>query len=595
MKELENINTLIDNAGDFIVVLDENFHPLYANFQALESLAISKEQLLDKGLKFFVHPDDIKVIMDLRKRLLGNPDIPITEKIRYISKDGKILQYETNCTYISEIKNTIVINRNLEVMIGQANIYDQAKKLAKIGVWEYCIETNVLYWDDFVYEIYELNKKSEISFDRMRQFFRKESLKTFDEEYIKLSENGTPLDLQLNFISGKFKPSTARFTGKLVTGKVNKIVGTIQDLTDQRRLERKSEDYKEAVDKSSIVSITDRDGIISEVNDLFCELSGYKRDELIGNKHTVVNSGFHPNDFWVDLWKRISAGRIWTGEIKNQKKNGDYFWVNTTIIPFKNSVNTIYQYLCIQTDISDSKRMTEELMVSEKLSSIGEISAQILHEVMTPLSIISLSIENLEEDIDELQLEGDIKTSISKNLGEVMKSYDRIEKIFENMRSLLVQKSGEDTEAISVKETFLKSLSLVNAKLTSKDIELKIDDLGDEEIVCSTSELSQVFINLLNNAVDAISDLDERWIQVSTRIEGAMTKIIFTDSGKGIPEEVRVKIFENLFTTKGDKKGTGLGMGICKKLIERNQGKIEVAAKYKNTTFEITFPNIHAL
>ena len=176
-----------------------------------------------------------------------------------------------------------------------------------------------------------------------------------------------------------------------------------------------------------------------------------------------------------------------------------------------------------------------------------------------------------------------------------MKSYDRIEKIFENMRSLLVQKSGEDTEAISVKETFLKSLSLVNAKLTSKDIELKIDDLGDEEIVCSTSELSQVFINLLNNAVDAISDLDERWIQVSTRIEGAMTKIIFTDSGKGIPEEVRVKIFENLFTTKGDKKGTGLGMGICKKLIERNQGKIEVATKYKNTTFEITFPNIHAL
>ena len=209
---------------------------------------------------------------------------------------------------------------------------------------------------------------------------------------------------------------------------------------------------------------------------------------------------------------------------------------------------------------------------------------------MTPLSIISLSIENLEEDIEELDIEKAKSSPLKASLTEIMSNYDKIEEIFDNMRSLLVQKSGADTKEISVKETFFKALSLVKAKLTSKDIELKTEKFNDYKITCSTSELSQVFINLINNACDAVANLEQRWIEVSTTEEDGIIVMTISDSGEGIPEDIRERIFDNLFTTKGDSKGTGLGMGVCKKLVKRNSGEIRVAPEFPNTTFELKFP-----
>ena len=590
MKNLEILKKLIDTAGDFIVILDEKFHPIYANNTVLESLEIEPELLYKFGLQHFVHPDDAQRLKSFRSKIMDAPEFPETEKIRYISKSGKILQYETNSVFDKSTKSILVINRNLESIVGQEGAYGNAKKLANIGGWEYQVESSELAWDEITYDIYELNTKKEIDINRMMQFFRKDSQEVFREAFTKLIDHGAPLDLELNFISGKFKPATARFTGKLISGKTKKVVGTIQDLTDIRRLELKSKDYKEAVDASSIVSITDREGIISEVNNKFCEISGYSRKELIGKSHRIVNSKFHSIDFWEELWETICDGRVWSGEIKNKTRTGTSYWVSTTIIPFKNSQGQTYQYLSIQTDITENKKMTEELMVSEKLSSIGEISAQILHEVMTPLSIISLSIENLEEDIEELDIEKEKSKPLKASLAEIMSNYDKIEEIFDNMRSLLVQKSGADTKEISVKETFFKALSLVKAKLTSKDIELKTESLKDYNITCSTSELSQVFINLINNACDAVANLEQRWIKVSTAEEDGILVMTISDSGKGIPEDIRERIFDNLFTTKGDTKGTGLGMGVCKKLVKRNSGEIRVAPEFPNTTFELKFP-----
>ncbi len=590
MKNLEILKKLIDTAGDFIVILDEKFQPIYANKTVLESLEIDTDVLYKFGLQHFVHPDDALTLKAFRTKLMNAPEFPVTEKIRYISKSGKVLQYETNCVFDKSTNSILVINRNLESIVGQEGAYGSAKKLANIGGWEYQVESSELAWDEITYDIYELNTKKEIDINRMMQFFRKDSQELFREAFTKLIDNGTPLDLELNFISGKFKPATARFTGKLISGKTRKVVGTIQDLTDIRRLELKSKDYKEAVDASSIVSITDREGVISEVNNKFCEISGYSRKELIGKSHRVVNSKFHSVDFWEELWKTICDGQVWTGEIKNKTKSGTSYWVSTTIIPFKNSQGQTYQYLSIQTDITENKKMTEELMVSEKLSSIGEISAQILHEVMTPLSIISLSIENLEEDIEELDIEKAKSSPLKASLTEIMSNYDKIEEIFDNMRSLLVQKSGADTKEISVKETFFKALSLVKAKLTSKDIELKTEKFNDYKITCSTSELSQVFINLINNACDAVANLEQRWIEVSTTEEDGIIVMTISDSGEGIPEDIRERIFDNLFTTKGDSKGTGLGMGVCKKLVKRNSGEIRVAPEFPNTTFELKFP-----
>ena len=124
--------------------------------------------------------------------------------------------------------------------------------------------------------------------------------------------------------------------------------------------------YKYALEESCIVSITDKKGIISYANDNFCRISKYDRDELIGQDHRLFNSGFHTKDYIQNLWTTISEGKIWRGELKNKTKDGSYYWVETTIVPFLDLKGIPYQYVASRSDITARKETEERLEKSLK-------------------------------------------------------------------------------------------------------------------------------------------------------------------------------------------------------------------------------------
>ncbi|MFT4415931.1 PAS domain-containing sensor histidine kinase [Fredinandcohnia humi] len=116
-----------------------------------------------------------------------------------------------------------------------------------------------------------------------------------------------------------------------------------------------------ALDESSIVAITDRQGKIQYVNNKFCEISKYSKGELIGQDHRIINSGFHEKEFWKEMWKTIGSGHVWKGEIKNKAKDGSYYWVDTTIVPFLGENGRPYQYLAVRNEVTALKETQEEL------------------------------------------------------------------------------------------------------------------------------------------------------------------------------------------------------------------------------------------
>ncbi|CAM4409250.1 PAS domain-containing sensor histidine kinase [Paenibacillus tarimensis] len=206
---------------------------------------------------------------------------------------------------------------------------------------------------------------------------------------------------------------------------------------------RQLADVKFALDESSIVAITDARGIIQYVNDKFCEISQYSRTELLGEDHRIINSGYHDKAFMQELWRTIGRGEVWRGEIKNRSKNGTYYWVDTTIVPFINESGRPYQYLAIRNEVTQLKQAEHELkqMMAKVMhiqeeerkrfsrelhDGIGQSLFSLLiqidrmigeHQELSELGMLRSEVSNMMEDIRSLAWE--MRPSVLDDLGVV--------------------------------------------------------------------------------------------------------------------------------------------------------------------------------
>ncbi|WP_078595810.1 PAS domain-containing sensor histidine kinase [Evansella clarkii] len=338
---------------------------------------------------------------------------------------------------------------------------------------------------------------------------------------------------------------------------------------------------KHALDESSIVAITDRKGTITYVNDTFCEISKYCREELIGQDHRILNSGHHSREFFKNLWSTIGKGEVWQGEIKNRAKDGSYYWVFTTIVPFLNEEGKPYQYAAIRNDITDQKKSEELLLRSEKLSIIGELAAGVAHEIRNPLTTLKGFMEFLNAD------EKEEKKKTYYNL--LLEEIERINFIAGEFM-LLAKPQAVDLSDRRLIDIVQKVIKFLESEIHLKDVVIKLDyDFKDEDVTvrCEENQLKQVFMNLIKNSIEAMPDGGVLHIKITVNSESAV--LYFKDEGVGIPPEKIKRLGEPFYTTK--EKGTGLGMMVCFKIIQNHHGNIQIESKENiGTTVKVTLP-----
>ena len=342
-----------------------------------------------------------------------------------------------------------------------------------------------------------------------------------------------------------------------------------------------------------IYSKTDLKGIITEVSDAFCNISGYEREELIGHAHNVIRHPDMDSSIFKTVWSTIKANKTWKGEIKNLRKDGSYYWTSAMIAPEYDENNTIIGYLAIRHDITakkDFEKQNELLVQSEKMVSMGEMIGNIAHQWRQPLSAISSHITSIQMQKEIGILEDDFffKTckSINKNANYLSKTIDTFrdfikgEKVFKN---IIIQ--NEISQALGIVSTTLKESQI---KLNDN---INYDE--DIEIYMTTGELPQVIINIINNARDVLmeKEIQNPIINLDLQKDNSKVTITIEDNAGGIPLDIMPKIFEPYFTTKHQSQGTGLGLHMSFDIITKSlKGKLYVKNTEIGAKFFIEIP-----
>lgn len=229
----------------------------------------------------------------------------------------------------------------------------------------------------------------------------------------------------------------------------------------------------------------------------------------------------------------------------------------------------------------------QALTVSAKMSALGEMAGGVAHEINTPLAVIQMRTDQVLECISEKNLDPEMLTTSMRAISQTVK---RIAKIVSGLRSFARDGRRDPMENYSWSAIVEETFSLCRERFSNHGVKLESKIEKNVELLCRPGELSQVLLNLLNNSYDAIENLSDKWITVVTKINGNELEIRVTDSGPGIPREVRDKMMQPFFTTKEIGKGTGLGLSISRGIIESHRGKMSIDAENKNTCFVIQLP-----
>ena len=367
----------------------------------------------------------------------------------------------------------------------------------------------------------------------------------------------------------------------------------------------KLEQLKNVLDESSLVALTDKYGTITYVNEMFCKISKYSQEDLIGKNHRILKSGHHPPEFYQRMWNVISQGKVWRGDIKNKAKDGTYYWVKTVIMPLFDNKGSISEYISVRTDITDHKKIQEQLQTSQKiikhqLYEMKEIDFQkdafvsmIAHELRTPLSPIMMHCEILKNP----DIIGKLNPDQLEAINAIYRNSNRLEKIVRNLldvEKLDMNKMKFEQDEFRVERLMIDIFKDFLSEANSKRINLINSTKGSMTIKSDKLKISQIIINLIQNAVDFVPQGTGR-IEISAQRKGDDIVFCVQDNGLGIPEEKQKNLFKKFYqidtSIRRRHEGTGLGLAVCKGIVDGIGGRIWVNSKKdKGSSFFFSVP-----
>jgi PAS domain S-box-containing protein len=371
----------------------------------------------------------------------------------------------------------------------------------------------------------------------------------------------------------------------------------LSEVTRRKTAEDQLRKLSRALEQSPvIVVITDTRGDIEYVNPKFTAVTGYSLEEVVGRNPRILKSGKMPPEVYTEIWETITAGKEWRGEFLNRKKDGTLYWEYASLSGITDSQGAITHFVAVKEDITERKRLEEQLLQAQKMEAIGRLAGGIAHDFNNLLTVITgyseLLLDRLSntdprrQEVDQIKRAGERARALTSQLLAFSRRQPRtlqilnLNKVVRDMEKMLRRMIGEDIRLITALQPDLGAVK------------------GDP------GQIEQVLMNLAVNARDSMPNggsltietadvhLDETYVR--SHIAGTVGRYVMlavSDTGCGMPPEVRSRIFEPFFTTKESGKGTGLGLSTVYGIVKQNSGFVWVYSEPgQGTAFKIYFP-----
>jgi two-component system, cell cycle sensor histidine kinase and response regulator CckA len=374
------------------------------------------------------------------------------------------------------------------------------------------------------------------------------------------------------------------------------------DITEQKKTEEAMRSLATAIEQSAeTIVITDLDGKIQYCNPAFEKITGYSKEEAIGQNPSVLKSGKHDKAFYQQMWATITLGKVWSGHLINKKKDGSLYEEDATISPIRDASGKLSGFVAIKRDVTERLQLEDQLRQAQKLESVGRLAGGVAHDFNNLLTVINGYSDFLLERLNATDPLRSYATQI-RDAGERAASLTK--QLLAFSRKQLIE-----PKVIDLNTTIRQSAPMLQ-RLIGEDIDLETyldQSLG--QVLADADQIYQVIMNLAVNARDAMPDggtLDIETTNVALdqgntatmhheATPGRYVLMSVTDTGHGMNEKTRQQIFEPFFTTKEIGKGTGLGLSTVYGIIRQSGGWIEVQSDVGvGTSFKVYLPRIDA-
>ncbi len=344
------------------------------------------------------------------------------------------------------------------------------------------------------------------------------------------------------------------------------------------------------------VMITDSNRVIEYVNPAFEQLTGYSPSEVVGRAPYFLRSGIQDQNFFEELWGKVSSGGVFRGVLINRRKDGTIYHEEKTITPLRDNDGEISHYISTGRDISErleaednTRRHQAESAHIARLSTLGEMASGIAHEVNQPLCAITTYAQTCLRVLNSGNLSPD---KLTYGLDQVVRQADLASQIFRRLRNF-ARKGENSNQQVNLTKVVKEVKNMIGAELERSQISLKQATSGPTPIVWADPvQIEQVLLNLLRNSRDAVMDLPLNRREITLEVHSDSTdgvKVSVIDKGPGVPGNISNNLFEPFFTTKAN--GLGVGLGISQTIIESHGGKLFLeSTQSSGTKFSFTLP-----